>query len=369
MSIQNHNLKLTEQEYRDLPIPSYSLLSAIEKQGVDVIHGDKINLNLKFGSLVDCMLTEPGRVKDLFHQGVAVKPPTANVKKILDKILTIYCSVKTNSRSSSSGLKRKTVKKKTSSKLDDYDSEILSAAKILGVYKNYSDAKTIKTVKDAGGEYFKDKITSQGKTLIKPEMWALASQTVNTLKTHPFTAKYFISGVKDIEIIYQFKFDTEVDGMRCKGMLDILIILHDKKLIIPVDLKTGEEPVINFPVLYTVHGYYIQGALYREALKNIVDNDFNLSEYKVQPFEFIYISKVNPNKPLVFVVPDEMHQHAMDGFTDRHGYKNKGVHELLGMYYDNENSVLKDYTEEENNNKGKVAMTPQLICGNNETRI
>ncbi len=367
MSIQNHNLKLTEQEYRDLPIPSYSLLSAIKKQGVDVIHGDKMNLNLKFGSLVDCMLTEPGKVKDLFHQGVAVKSPTANVKKILDKILTTYCSVQ--AVKSTSILKRKVAKKKTSSNLNDYHAEIISCTKSIGIYKNYSDKKILDTVILAGGDYFRDKIVSQNKTLVKPEMWALASHTVQTLLSHPFTAKYFVKNVKDIEIIYQFKFDTNVCGRRCKGMLDILIVLHDKKVIIPVDLKTGEEPVINFPFLYTHHGYYIQGSLYREALQDIIDRDFNFEDYKIAPFEFVYISKVNPNKPLIFVVSDEMHECAMDGFTDRHGVRHKGTRELLEMYYDNMNSTLKDYTVEENNNKGRVTMDPGLILGPNEKRV
>ena len=87
MAIQDHNLDLAEQQYRDLDLPSYSMLASIDKQGVDVVGGVKQNFNLKFGSLVDMMCFEPHRVDEVFYQASSVKPPTLNVKKICDLLL------------------------------------------------------------------------------------------------------------------------------------------------------------------------------------------------------------------------------------------------------------------------------------------
>ena len=362
MAIQDHNLKLTEQEYRDLVLPSYSMLASIDKQGVDVVGGVKQSFNLKFGSLVDMMCFEPHRVDDVFYKGGSVKNPTTNVKNICDIILGGLDGKVDETTSTESPLGRRK-KVKITNKIENYKDEILLAASKLQVYKSYSDEKTIKTVVDAGKVYFKDKITSRGKNLIKPEMWLHAAHTAATLIQHPYTAKYFAQNVPGVEIIYQYKFDVVVNGRRCKGMLDCLIVNHTAKVIIPVDLKTGESPCKDFPMLYAIHRYYVQGALYREALKSIVANDFDLFGYDVRPFEFVYISKLNPGRPMIFVVEEDMHQAALQGFTDRYGYKYAGVYELMEDYYFSVEHDNADYTQEDIANKGRVAMSFSNIIG------
>ena len=356
MAIQDHNLKLTEQQYRDLEIPSYSMLSSIDKQGLDVVGGVKQSFNLKFGSLVDMMCFEPHRVDDTFYRGVAAKPPTTNVKNICDAVLQ---GLDGKEGQISKGItvlgRRKSAK--ISSLIGDYASDIKLAATKLGVYKNYTEDKVYNTVVSAGSEYFKDKIKCRGKILIKPEMWSQCAHTAATLITHPYTAKYFVQNVPGVEIIYQYKFDTMVQGRRCKGMLDCLVINHNLKLIIPVDLKTGESACKDFPMLYTMHKYHIQGALYREALMAIATNDFELMDYTVQPFEFVYISKLNPNKPMRFRVSEDMHTAAMNGFIDRYGYSHRGVLDLLDDYYYSVQNNNAEYSLEEVQNNGLVEMT------------
>mgnify|MGYP003670819147 CR=1 FL=1 len=361
MAFSDHNLKLTEQQYRDLDIPSYSMLASIDKQGVDVVHGVKQSFNLKFGSLVDMMCFEPNRVDDTFYQGSAVKPPTTNVKQICDLILQGLDGKVGGTSASTSPLGRRKVRK-ISSNLGDYEQEIKDSAARLGVYKAYSSDKLLKTVCSAGDLYFTDRITSRGKVLIKPEMWKHAAHTAATLITHKYTAKYFAHNVHGVEIIYQYKFDTVVNGNRVKGMLDCVVVNHKLKLIFPVDLKTGESPCKDFPMLFTAHRYYIQAALYREALKAIVDNDFELMGYDVRPFEFVYISKLNPNRPMKFVVNDDMHVASLAGFEDRFGYVYKGVYPLMEDYYYSKHNNI-DYNEEEFNSDGVISMSAKSVLG------
>ena len=135
--------------------------------------------------------------------------------------------------------------------LKKYNQEILDASLSLGVYKSYNDQKIIDTVVKAGSVYFKDKVASSNKVLIKPEMWQHASHTATTLMTHKYTGKYFAHDVPGIEIIYQYKFVTTINGYDCKGMLDVLIVNHNAKLIFPVDLKTGESAMQRFS--YSLH--------------------------------------------------------------------------------------------------------------------
>ena len=368
MAIQDHNLKLTEQQYRDLEIPSYSMLSSIDKQGLDVVGGVKQSFNLKFGSLVDMMCFEPHRVDETFYKGVTSKPPTTNVKNICDIILKDIDGKEGQIAESVTVLGRRK-STKVSSRITDYKSKIIEAATKLGVYKNYNGDKLYNTVTSAGKEYFRDKIKCRGKILIKPDMWDQCAHTAATLITHPYTAKYFAQNVPGVEIIYQYKFDTVVEGRRCKGMLDCLVVNHNMKLIIPVDLKTGEAPCKDFPMLYTMHKYHIQGALYREALISIKENDFELMNYKVQPFEFIYISKLNPNKPMRFRVSQDMHDAAMNGFTDRYGYSHRGVLDLLGDYYYSVENNCAEYSQEEVDSQGLVEMNFKTITGKDEGHI
>ena len=360
--IEDHNLSMKEGDYRDLDIPSYSMLSSISKQGLDVVGGVKQSFNLKFGSLVDCMCFEPERVDELFTRGSNAKAPTQNVRVICDAILSVINKPST-APSNNGPFVRKAPKKVVT--LSSYSAQIIVAAKSLKVYTSYNDAKIINTVVKAGSDYFKDKVESFGKNLIKNEMWKHAAATANTLITHRFTAKFFAKGLKDVQIFYQYKFDTIVDGRRVKGMLDCLVVNHKYKLIIPVDLKTGESPCKEFPILYTMHRYYIQGALYREALKSIVDNDFELHGYTVKEFEFVYISKLNPNRPMRFLVSEDMHQLALNGFTDRHGVKYEGVYELLDLYYYSKENDDIDYTQDQIDCEGLVLMDAETITGNN----
>jgi len=360
MAIQDHNLKLTEQEYRDLELPSYSMLSSIDKQGLDVVGGVKQSFNLKFGSLVDMMCFEPHLVEKTFHKGLSPKLPTTNVKKICDLILEGLDGAEGQISDTITALGRRKSRKITSN-IKQYEKDILASATKLDVYKNYSETKTIETVVKAGSEYFKDRIRSRGKNLIKPDMWDHAAHTAATLITHPYTAKYFAQNIPGIEIIYQYKFDTVVDGRRCKGMLDCLVVNHNEKLIFPIDLKTGEAPCKEFPMLYTLHRYYIQGALYREALKAIVDNDFELMGYTVREFEFVYISKINPNRPLRFKVAEDMHTAALNGFVDRYGFAYRGVYDLLDDYYYSVQNNMADYTLEQQQSKGLVEMNLKSI--------
>jgi len=364
--IEDHNLSMTEGNYRDLEVPSYSMLSSISKQGLDVVGGVKQSFNLKFGSLVDCMCFEPERVDELFTRGSNAKPPTQNVRVICDSILNVINKPSTIPQNSGPFI-RKSPKKVVT--LSSYSAQIVVAAKTLKVYTSYNDQRIITTVIKAGSEYFKDKIESFGKTLIKNEMWEHAAITANTLITHRFTAKYFAKGLKDVQIFYQYKFDTKVNGRRVKGMLDCLVVNHKQKLILPIDLKTGESPCKDFPILYTMHRYYIQGALYREALKTIVDNDFELSGYTVKEFEFVYISKLNPGRPMRFVVSEDMHQLALNGFTDRHGVEYQGVYELIDLYYYSKENDDADYTQEQVDNQGVMIIDSNVITGKNETNI
>jgi hypothetical protein len=353
--IKDHDLSIPVNEYRDLELPSYSMLASISKHGVDVVNGIKSGgFVLKFGSLVDDMCFEPLSLSNKYYTGKSVKNPTTNVKNIIDALLdTINSPIGAfNSTSGILGGKKSQI---VTDNLDDYKQQICDIATSLGVYKSYTVIKTLETVK-TGQDYFKDKLRARGKMLIKPEMWALAYETAQTLITHDFSSKYFDQNQNGVELIYQYKFIAEVSGVQCKGMLDCVMIDHNEKKIYPVDLKTGESPAEKFNEVILIHKYYIQGALYREALRDIVSNDPDLVGYTVEEFEFIYISKMNPYKPVIWVMPEELHVNAMNGFTDVFGYEHRGVTNLLEDYYNCKDGRYCEYLQDVYENEGRIML-------------
>ena len=172
--INDHNLEITEQEYRDLEIPSYSLLASIAKQGIDILGGAKTQMfQLKFGSLVDDICFEPSVVANKYYRGSPVTINSGNPKKIIDLVLE-NCN------------------QGSETELNYYDIEIVAAARKLGVYDKYDDAKILKTILvDKNENYFEDKIKSINKIHVKDEMYEMAVAAADTLKTNDFTNIYF----------------------------------------------------------------------------------------------------------------------------------------------------------------------------------
>lgn len=355
--IEDHNLSIPEQDYRDMDIPSYSLLSSISKHGIDVLSGVKGNFfQLKFGSLVDDLCFEPSNLAN-YYEAKGVKTITGNPKIIIDSILDSIADVSVGQKAPvKQGLipMRSPKKKVVSNSISDYRTEIISTARTLGVYKNYNDDKIFNTIigKSDNINYFADKINSRGKVHIKPEMWQMAIDAATTLKTHDFTRIYF-DDTPGIQLIYQYKFVQKVNGYDVKGMLDCLVIDHDNKTIYPVDLKTGEESVENFDEVMLLHKYYLQASLYRSAIKAIVAKDPDLKGYSVSNFEFVYLSKMNIFKPLIWVVPQTLHKAGWDGFTDRFGFKHKGLTELLEAYKYSKANALCNYAQTDYENDGR----------------
>jgi len=347
--IGDHNLPIQEKAYRDLEYPSYSMLASIAKHGVDVMLGEKnMSFNLIFGSLVDDMCFEPGIVQGKYYEGLIAKSPSGNPKVMVDELIR---------RLESNMTKNPFVKPKLpSTNLADYKAELKGIAKANNFYKSYNDEKMMAAVLKAGKLYFKGKLESKGKIFVNKAMWDKAVITAYTLKTHPFSRKYFDRSPAHIEIFYQYKFIVKVEGEMTKGMLDCVLVDHKAKIIYPVDLKTGEAPVEHFDQVMLTHKYYIQAALYRSALQNIVKEDPDLNGYTIAEFEFLYISKENETKPLIWVVPEELHEASMNGFFDVYGFAHKGVKELLKYYYDCKRGNHCIYDRELTRDKGRIML-------------
>ena len=330
-SLKDLALNITEEEYRSDSALSYSKLSSFFKQGPKaLISNEKIDtLALRFGSAVDCIMTSPEEFDDIFY--------VADIDKFSDTIRKIIESVYDNLPNGHNEIELE-------------DGNLIDYINQAEYQTNWKDETRIKKVIEQGKDYFTVLKYSTGKIVISPQEFSEAQQAVQTLRTHPFTYQIFECN-EDEEIFYQLKFKTEILGINCRCMFDIIKVNHKNKTIEPFDLKTtgaGEE---DFEQSFIKWNYWCQSGLYSDMLRKIMMSDKTFVGYDLLPFKFVVINKNNLT-PLIWSVGDygvlqseikeklgvtylsllrDANWHLQNGKFDysRKSYENNGVNPII----------------------------------------
>lgn len=307
MSNISFGLNISEQEYRKLPYPSYSLLSDLEKEGPFSISKPRVDISLEdpiiVGSLVDKLLTDS---KNLGKVYTIDKIPQEKARDVINTIIE----------------------------------ECIGFPVPLDVF-HADNVKHIMEICDRY-EYFKQKDTrikylKEFKTFIdvymapRPENSIIittylrdqAYRVVNAIKkTFPsFSEK---NGLGQVKLL------GTVNGLELKVMFDMILVNHKQKVLYPFDLKTGVWLYEEFPKgNFVKFNYYLQGALYKEVLlQNLQGTPFE--GYSVAPFRFLYCSRDSP-LPMVFKMTEATHDKALNGFYSGGKWK-KGLFALIEEY-------------------------------------
>lgn len=280
------SLLISEPEYRKLGGFSYSMLSKFQRESnpkslIDTTKQD--SESLRFGSLVDCLLTEPETFEDRFIV-TTLKSPPQNLINILQYILE---KVEPNIK-----YEKLSVALKMEA-LDnfEYGSTWLQSTRIkrLDEYSSYYDLLR----------------NSLGKTIVTEEEFTLAKECIKTLKTHPFTQFYMddepaFEDAKDR--FYQLKFSSTYKENLIRCMFDKIIIDHTSKTIQPIDLKTSSKREEDFFKSALDWNYYLQATMYTQILLDNILKDEYYKDFTILPFKFIVINKFS-RSPLVWTYP------------------------------------------------------------------
>lgn len=82
----------------------------------------------------------------------------------------------------------------------------------------------------------------------------------------------------------------------------LIIAQHDKKVIIPVDLKTSSKPEWDFYKSFIEWRYDVQSRLYFRIIKAAIEKDDYFKDFTLMPYKFIVVNK-NTLTPLVWEFP------------------------------------------------------------------
>ena len=272
-----------ESVYRADPALSYSRLAQFFRQGPKaLISTEKIDtLSLRFGNLVDTILTAPEEFDDKFY--------VADIDKFSDSIRLIVELLHQGCPEAET--------------IDDcVEQYMLDTLNTVGYQSNWKDDTRIKKIKDAGADYFTVLKYSTGKIVISPQEFSEAQSCVMTLKTHPFSYQIFECN-EDEEIFYQLKFKTKIDDIPFRFMMDLCKVNHKNRTILPIDLKTSGKSSELFEKSFLDWAYWIQGGSYSTGLNKIISEDDYFKNFEILPFQFLVINK-NDLCPLIWRMND-----------------------------------------------------------------
>lgn len=195
--------------------------------------------------------------------------------------------------------------------------------------------------KDINLNYYKARHLSEGKSILSSEDMEEVTNAVKHILNNKIIA-FFFSNKHDegrnIERLFQkaiyFNYKQGSTTIPCKGLLDLVLIDHDKKEIQPCDLKSIATNIYEFEQKFYNHNYFRQCAFYHMAVEYWLQNEApeQIKDYKVLPFKFIVTPKSDNGYPaLIFNVSEETLSAGLDG-KYYNGKWYPGLFKLLADY-------------------------------------
>lgn len=283
--------QVSEEEYRKDSAFSYSTLARFAREGFNGLPHlfDKVESpSLTFGSCVDTLIT--GSDKE-FNNKFLVAEISEELSEALKQITQVLYDKFHDKYESLAAIP---------------DDVILESITDIQWNNHWLPKTRVKKIKDDCASYFLLLGMAEGKEVISYNTYRKAMECVDSLRKSESTRFYFESDSvfdTNIQRYYQLKFKATILDMDFRCMPDELIVIHDKKLVVPVDLKTSSKPEWEFPKSFIQWKYYLQANLYTKILRRVMDHDDDYKDYKIASYKFIVINK-NTLTPLVWSFSD-----------------------------------------------------------------
>ena len=290
-SLKDISWQVTEAEYRADSALSYSTLARYEREGFNNLSKlfDKVESpSLTFGSCVDCLITGS---EDEFNEQFMVAQLDNNLsdtlvlitRKLFDTWNKDYTSIN-----------------------DLTDDQIINTIQDIPWNNHWLPKTRAKKIKEDCAGYYQLLYLAGNKTIISSYTYQDVLNTVEKLKTSDSTRFYFeTDNVFDdnIQRFYQLKFKSTFEGIEYRCMMDLAVVIHDKKLIVPVDLKTSSKYEWDFYKSFIEWSYPTQARLYWRILRDNLDRDPVFKDYTLADYRFIVANK-RSLQPLVWKYSD-----------------------------------------------------------------
>lgn len=276
-SLREISWNVPEEVYRADPALSYSTLSRFKRSGFNELEHlfDRIEtFSLIFGSAVDSIITggeEEFNSRFMVAEYPAVPESIINIVKYLFDTYHVKYRI-----------------------LESIpDNEVIEAAAQFNYQNNWKPETRAKVIKEKGSAYYRLLYLSKDKTILDTATNLDVRRAVDALRNSPTTRWYFASDnpFENVERLYQLKFKATLNGIEYRVMSDLLIIDYDKKVIIPVDLKTSGKPEWDFYKSFVEFQYQLQARLYWRIIRANLDKDPYFRDFELKDYQFIVVNR------------------------------------------------------------------------------
>lgn len=330
-SLKQFSLNLTEEEYHNLPVWSYSIIANYARNGfpsLATLHQKtEPTPAMKFGSLFDRIVTGEGMAKDEYAVCNIAVPESE--KKMLD------C------------LSATTVNKPYHMLEDD---DFKQAQEVSG-YQPRWGLKAVKEHLDPYVAYYELKVS--GKEIVSSVDWNDAVEMASAIHNNEYLKDIFGENISDdIEYVYQAQFKKNIcideEAMLfadVKIMPDLMVVNHNQKTIQPVDLKSSSMPGYQFAEHFVKMRYDLQAQTYVDVLQEVINDIPEYKDYLILPYLFVDVSRVD-KVPVAFEY-DPRSESQINGLTlgteRQYTYKNwkQLLLEIIG--YEETEAVVPSY--------------------------
>lgn len=225
---------------------------------------------MKFGSLVDMMLTQEDKLDETYaivELKIGDKP-----KQIVDHLL----------ENNLAHVELQQIDR-------EYLKNLMDIYEYRGTYKDPMDDRRFEKLYEECSEYYN--LINSGKIIIDEQTWNDALIVRDSILEGQFTQGFHrLEG----DVYNQLEIYWSVEGIDVKSMLDRVIVVHEQQMIgnyvipaksiVPIDYKVIQTSTRYFNI--RKFRYDIQGSFYLNALKSwMLEND--LYDYELLPFHFI----------------------------------------------------------------------------------
>jgi hypothetical protein len=265
---------------------------------------DTMDKGMIEGKLIHCMLLTPER----FEEEFVVLPdvfPSDNPKKVIERLKTHI--VETYPEITDT-------KETIIPYLENVQNAIIDILKDENLYQTLkTDAQRLdKMLTDKNMEYLDFLLKAQQKTVVEKPMVEFAKILREQLMAKDNIRKIMGFNQLDSEQVYN---ELEIVSMPdeytfgLKGIVDNMVIDHDKKVIRINDLKKTSKALSNFKESIDYYNYHLQAAMYVKIIHNNKRIAFGV-DYPIE-FRFIVID------PYMQIAPLKISEATLNGYIDQ----------------------------------------------------
>ena len=190
--------------------------------------------------------------------------------------------------------------------LRDIENYILDACKVFNFFPYYKDPTRVGKVREHE-HYWRAMQEANGRLVLSEEMYNTGIRVAESIRQ----TKYF-ADLKD-HCTYQYPVFFEIEGEKCKALIDVLYFNDDDKHITVADIKTTSSSLKDFDNSINKYRYDIQAAFYVDAVRD------KFKDYSVS-FEFIVQNTNDVFNPLCIEVDEAFLDRGRNGAFGYKGY-------------------------------------------------